>query len=148
MSLIQRAKSAWNAFMSRAPTAENNYGPGYAYQHASDSTPVQKRQQSCQFRTELLWMLPPLTSDMLKLTKMVDSLRKSIPNSTTAFRRKRTSTRFPEILFRTLYLQRSMTERPLWYQYTLRLTQNIRQVMMSARFVLDASFSGIQEMFV
>ena len=32
MSLIQRAKSAWNAFMSRAPTAENNYGPGYAYQ--------------------------------------------------------------------------------------------------------------------
>ena len=32
MSLIQRAKTAWNAFMSRAPTAENNYGPGYAYQ--------------------------------------------------------------------------------------------------------------------
>ena len=27
MSLIQRAKTAWNAFMSRAPTAENNYGP-------------------------------------------------------------------------------------------------------------------------
>ena len=32
MGLIQRAKTAWNAFMSRAPTAENNYGPGYAYQ--------------------------------------------------------------------------------------------------------------------
>ena len=32
MGLIQRAKTAWNAFMSRAPAAENNYGPGYAYQ--------------------------------------------------------------------------------------------------------------------
>ena len=29
MGLIQRAKTAWNAFMSIAPTAENNYGPGY-----------------------------------------------------------------------------------------------------------------------
>lgn len=45
MSLIQRAKSAWNAFMSRATTAENNYGPADELRNKNLNKSAEEMQQ-------------------------------------------------------------------------------------------------------